>query len=131
MPEKLKMSAIVPAEPKEVYTAWLDSKAHGEFTGGEAKIEPKVNGKFTAWDGYIEGTTVKLEPYERIVQKWRTSDFADDDPDSDLEVNLEEAKGGTRITIIHTNIPDGQSGEYKEGWEDYYFLPMKEFFKKK
>lgn len=131
MVESITVSAILPASQKRVYEAWLNSREHGEFTGGSANIEPKVGGAFTAWDGYISGRTRELEPFARIIQSWRTTEFPKASPDSQLEVLLGEAKGGTKIALIHTGIPDGQAAEYKKGWEDYYFKPMKEYFARK
>jgi uncharacterized protein YndB with AHSA1/START domain len=128
MSESLKVSTVLPASPEKVYTAWLDSEAHGRFTGGKAEIDPTVGGAFTAWDGYIQGVTLELEPFRRILQSWRTDDFPAGSPDSRLEVLLEAVEGGTRITLVHTEIPDGQSAEYKQGWLDYYFAPMGEYF---
>ena len=129
MTEKLKMSATISAKPEEIYEAWLDSKKHSEMTGSKAKVEPRINGKFTAWDGYIEGKTIEMEPSKRIVQKWRTTDFPSGSPDSTVEILLEKVEKGTKIVLIHTKIPDGQKDEYKQGWKDFYFEPMKEYFK--
>ncbi len=117
----------VPTSPQDVYDAWMSSERHTAMTGGEASIEPRVDGAFTAWDGYIEGRTLALEPARRIVQAWRTSDFRPDDPDSEIEVTLEPVAGGTRITLRHSKIPDGQTG-YEQGWRDNYFDPMREYF---
>jgi activator of HSP90 ATPase len=126
--DSLKVSAVIPAEPKAIYSAWMSSKGHGEMTGSPAKVTARVGSRFSAWDGYISGTTLKLTPHSRIVQSWRTTDFADEDPDSMLEVLLEHAKSGTRVTLIHTKIPAGHAAEYKKGWIDFYFKPMKEYF---
>ena len=122
------MSAVVAAEPKAVYAAWMSSKGHGEMTGSGAKITAKVGSAFTAWDGYISGKTLELEPGSRIVQSWRTTDFESNEPDSHLEVLLEKAKGGTKVTLVHTNIPAGHGPEYRKGWLDFYFKPMKDYF---
>ncbi len=130
MPEKIKMSAVIPATPKEIYNAWLNSKAHSDFTGGAAKIDPKLKGKFTAWDDYISGTNIELVPHKKIVQAWRTTEFPDKHPDSILEVILEPVPKGTKVTFIHSEIPDGQSEDYKKGWKDFYFTPMKKYFSK-
>jgi len=100
------------------------------MTGSAAKVTGKVGGKFTAWDGYIFGRTLELEPDRRIVQAWRTSEFPDNAPNSRLEVLLVETKTGTRVTLIHTEIPKGQADSYKQGWEDFYFKQMKEYFGK-
>lgn len=131
MPESLKVSAVLPASPKSVYEAWMSSQEHGKFTGGKAVIDPKKGGNFTAWDGYIQGKNLELVPGRKIVQSWRTAEFPSRSPDSRLEVLLEKAKDGTKITIFHTNIPDGQGERYRQGWLDYYFKPMKGYFGEK
>jgi len=115
-------------DPETLYRAWLDSKIHADFTGYTAQIEPVVNGKFIIWDNYISGKTQKLEPFKKIVQLWRTTEFPEDSPDSVLELKFEEIKGGTKLILSHSNIPDGQGKDYKKGWKEFYFEPMKEYF---
>lgn len=127
--DSLKVSAAIPASPEVVYAAWLSNKEHGAMTNTPAaRISARVGGKFTAGGGYMWGTTLELDPPKRIAQSWRTTEFPEDAPDSRLEVILEEAKGGTRITIIQTEIPSGQGASYRQGWIDYYFTPMKRYF---
>jgi activator of HSP90 ATPase len=65
------------------------------------------------------------------VQSWRTSEFAEGDADSRLEVLLAPVKRGTNVTLRHSNIPAGQGASYKSGWVEHYFAPMKEYFGKK
>jgi len=124
------ISAIIPATPSDIFKAWLSSKGHTAMTDSPAKVNGRVGGKFTAWDGYIFGSTLELTPNQRIVQAWRTSEFPDDAPDSRLEILLEEAADGTKVTITHTNMPEDQVDSYKQGWEDFYFKPMREYFRK-
>jgi uncharacterized protein YndB with AHSA1/START domain len=123
-----RVSTLVSALPERVYSAWLDSGAHTAFTGGEAKIDPTIGGKFTAWDGYIQGRTVELLQGRRIVQIWRTKEFPSGSADSRLEIQFEAAEGGTRVTILHSNIPLGHGERYKNGWHDNYFNPMRDYF---
>ena len=98
------------------------------MTGSPAKADGRAGGDFTAWDGYIWGTFLELEKNRRILQSWRTSEFPEETDDSRVEVLLEDANRGTKLTLIHTDIPVGQADEYKQGWEDFYFKPMKEYF---
>ena len=117
----------IKATAKEIYTSWLNSEGHTKMTGGAATTSDVIGGNFTAWDGYIEGKNLALEPYERIVQSWRTSQFEESEEDSQIEVLLNEVDGQTELTLIHTNVPE--SGEhYKKGWENHYFQPMKTYF---
>jgi activator of HSP90 ATPase len=127
--EKLKMGEDFSAPVEKLYNAWINSEEHSQFTGAGAEIDPVIGGKFTAWDGYISGVTLELDPPKRILQHWRTTEFPEDAPDSLLEILFQPVTGGTKITLVHTEIPDGQAQSYREGWEDYYFTPMKEYFK--
>ena len=128
MDNSFEISILLPASPERLFDAWLDSKEHSAFTGGKAKIQPKEGGKFTAWDGYILGKTIKLEPYRRIVQTWRTTEFPDGRPDSRLEILFEEVAEGTKLTLKHSRLPQGQAEMYHQGWFDNYFEPMKKYF---
>ena len=124
------VSATIPATPKQVYDAWLSSKGHTQMTEAAAKASARVGGAFTAWDGYISGKNLKLKPGKQIVQSWRTTEFAASDPDSQIEVLLEKAPRGTKLTLRHTNVPDGHT-TYRTGWRTHYFEPMKKYFKAK
>jgi activator of HSP90 ATPase len=129
MAESFEVSSFFPGISAErVYNAWMESKTHSAATGSPAHISPGVGGEFSAWDGYISGKNLEVEPHRRILQSWRTTEFPEDSPDSLLEILLEEVEGGTQLTLIHTGIPDGQGGDYRQGWEDYYFKPMQEYF---
>jgi activator of HSP90 ATPase len=127
MPIKFTVSATIPATPKQVYDAWLSSKGHAAMTGSPARISAKSGGKFSAWDGYITGHNLKLLPGKRIVQAWRTTEFAASDPDSQIDIELEATPRGSSLTLRHSNIPQGQP-DYRSGWSECYFLPMKDYF---
>ena len=127
MAEQLKMTTVINASPRKVYAAWLDPRAHSAFTGSKATGGSRVGDAFTAWDGYILGVHLELEPGRRIVQSWRTSDFPPGSEDSRLEIVLLEVAGKTRLTLTQSNIPDGQAEQYREGWEDFYFAPLAKF----
>jgi hypothetical protein len=47
-----------------------------------------------------------------------------------VEVLLEEVEGGTRLTLTHSDMPEDQIESYRQGWEEFYFLPMQKHFKK-
>jgi uncharacterized protein YndB with AHSA1/START domain len=128
MADSFTVSDLIPASPERIYSAWLDATTHTAMTGGAATVEARVGGRFTAWDGYIEGTTLELSPGRKIVQAWRSADFPEGAGTSRLEIALEAADGGTRVTLHHTEIPAGQGGDYEQGWRDHYFAPMRKYF---
>lgn len=131
MSDTIRMSITLPASPAAISKAWLNAEEHSAFTGAQATVEPGVGGRFTAWDGYISGTTVEVDPGKRIVQRWRTTEFPEGSPDSIVEITFEAVQGGTRVSLDHREIPDGQGPIYEKGWEDFYFKPMREYFRAK
>lgn len=115
-------------KPMRIYEAFLDGKKHSEMTGGKATASDKVGGKFTAWDGYISGTNLELEPGKKIVQDWQTTEWPEGAAPSLLEWDFVEKDGGTEVTMTHSKVPAEQTESYKQGWTDYYWTPMKEYF---
>ena len=126
----IRQKTFVPATPDEVYDAFIDAKKHSAFTGSKATSDPKVGGKFAAWDGYISGKNLELERGKKIVQEWSTTDWPDASPPSKLELTFKNTKGGTEISMIHSNVPPEQADDLAEGWVEFYWKPLKEYFTK-
>lgn len=127
---EFELTITLPAAPEQIFDAWMSGEGHSQMTGSLAQVKKRSGGKFSAWDGYIWGVTLEMERPSRIVQAWRTSEFPKESPDSRVEILLEKTKSGTRLRLRHSNIPDGQVENYKQGWKDFYFKPMKKHFKK-
>ena len=128
MKNEFTLTAEFNTSADKIYKAYVSTQGHTLMTGSPAKVVGKTNGDFTAWDGYIWGTFLELEENKRITQAWRTREFPEEAPDSRVEILLEETNGKTKLTLVHTDIPAGQEDDYKKGWEDFYFKPMREFF---
>ena len=124
---EFEISGVIPATPDAVYAAWLNSDGHAKMTGSPAVASREVGAAFAAWDGYIQGRNLELEPPRRLLQSWRTSEFEESDEDSLLEVLLERVANGTRVTIRHSRLPD-HGMQYKQGWVDAYLTPMVAYF---
>ena len=125
----IQQSVTFKAAAHEVYEALMDSKKHAVFTGSKCSISREVNGKFTAFDEYIEGTNLELSPDSKIVQSWRASDWPEGHY-SNAQYLLKEGPGGTSLTFTQTGVPEEFYEDIKHGWHDYYWTPMKEMLEK-
>ena len=121
------LTTKIKATPKQIFKSWLSTQRHTKMIGSPAFVSDKVGETFTAGEGYISGSNIELEPYKRIVQSWRSSDFKDDESDSQIEILLSEEDEETTLTLKHTNVPES-GDQYKTGWEEHYFAPMKAYF---
>ncbi len=130
MKGSFQLKEIFTIEPSVFFHAWLNSQEHSLMTGGEAICGNNVGDEFTAWDGYISGKNISLILDQEINQSWRTSEFKDSDEDSELSIRIIEIPEGCEVILSHKNIPEGQA-DYKQGWIDHYFNPMKTYFHSK
>jgi activator of HSP90 ATPase len=128
--ETIRQKVLIPATLTEVYEAFVDAKKHSKFTGSKATCDPKVGGQFTAWGGYISGKNLELEGGKRIVQEWLTTEWPEGQPPSRLELNFKKAEGGTELSMVHSGVPAEQAADVAQGWIDFYWDPLKEYFKK-
>ncbi len=124
----IKQTVFLPAKPAQVYEALLDAKVHSAFTGSRATCNRRTGGKFSAYDGYIQGTIKNLEADRRIVQEWQTTEWPEGAPPSTVEFTFKAKDDGTELTMVHSEVPEEQAESYRQGWTEYYWNPLKEYF---
>lgn len=125
----IKQEVHINARPEEVYDAYVDAKKHAKFTGAKVKFDAKVGGKFSAWDGCLEGENLELVDGKKIVQKWGDNDWPEGHY-STLTIVLEAEGDGTKLVLTQENVPDDKYDDIDDGWHQYYWNPMREYFKK-
>ena len=135
--KNIKQAPSFPTDPQTVFKAWMDSKSHSAMLGdGQAKINSRVGGSFSIWDGAIVGKTLQIDPKKRrIVQSWRYSydDWPKDKPSKiTLEFIIDKSNPEhTRLRFWHSGIPEKYAVDIAKGWKDYYWKPMRAYFSKK
>src|SRR5580765_6222629 len=128
--KSINQTVVVSARPLDVYEAFVNARKHAAFTNSPATGTARVGAKFTAWDGYISGVHRRLVKGRRIVQDWQTSQWPEGAPPSKLELTFTRVQRGTAIRMHHSNVPAEQAASYRQGWVDYYWTPLKAYFRK-
>lgn len=59
------------------------------------------------------------------MQEWSTTDWPPGAAPSRLELILEPKGTGTELTMIHTGVPAAQAKSLKQGWQDFYWVPLR------
>jgi activator of HSP90 ATPase len=130
MLKTIEQSVRFSSTSQELYDIYIDPKRHAEVTGGEVKISSKPGSKFRAFDGALTGGMLYTVPGQLVVQRWRSKMFFDDDHDSILILRfVQEAKRG-RIDLVHANVPKQDNLGVSQGWEKYYWRPLRVYLKK-
>lgn len=116
---------IVPAHPEEVYLALTNPATIHLWTGEEAEMSTEVGSEFSLWEGSITGKNLEFEEGKKIVQQWY---FGDQEEPSIVTIKLHPAKEGTSVELRHSNIPDNDYEDIKEGWDNLYFGSLIDFY---
>jgi activator of HSP90 ATPase len=127
----IRQRVTIPAPPEAVYKALTNARLHAGFTEASATGPARAGYRFTAWDGYIEGKHLVLQPGRRIVQEWSTSQWPKGCSASLLELRLRAAKTGTELTMVQCGVPASQARSLRSGWAEYYWKPLRAWFAKR
>lgn len=117
----------LPTTPDQVYLALTVPTTIYLWTGAEAIMSTEPNSEFSLWNGDICGKNVSFEENKKIVQNWYFEGITND---SIVTFKLHPGKkaGTTSVELIHTNIPDDDYEDFAQGWDEYYFGALQEFF---
>lgn len=127
----LRQQATFSCSPLELYEILMNSKKHGEITGGKAKISNKIPGQFEVFDGYVHGYNIELVPGKKIIQAWHFSeDGWPEDHFSICTFQLNKIKGGTKLIFTQKGIPIHKYTSLQEGWKQYYWESLKRYLLK-
>jgi activator of HSP90 ATPase len=131
MTRAVQQSVKLPASPEELYRTFLDSKKHTAMTSMPAKITAKVGGKWSAFGGSIWGRNIMFIPGKMVVQSWRSRAFEKSDADSILVVTFTKVPGGSRVDLVHVNVPEQDHKGVTDGWRQYYWGPWRKYLARK
>ncbi|MGB5911777.1 MAG: SRPBCC family protein [Promethearchaeia archaeon] len=129
--KSIEQEIIIKCSPHDIYGAFMDSKKHSKFTESKAKISREIGGSFSIYEGAINGENVELIQDKKIVQTWRSE--GENWPKgyySTITLILEPVDQGTLIKFKHADIPEAAYESVKEGWDLYYWDPLKDMLEK-
>ena len=119
---------FIQATPEQVFDAYVQPAVAASVIGGECTGDAQAGADFTQWNGYILGKHLELVRGERVVQEWTTTEWPKGAPPSRVELQLSGTGGGTELTMTHSSVPSEQAEDYRQGWIDYYWTPMRAHF---
>jgi activator of HSP90 ATPase len=127
--DHLTLETTLNASCSKIFNDWLNAESHEAFTGGEVEISAKEGTSYTAWDGYISGEILELTENQTIKMTWRTSEFDGSEEDSIVTLNFKKISDNKSLmTLSQTNMPSGTKQKYTDGWHEFYFEPMQNFY---
>lgn len=121
--KNIKKHYLIKAAVEDVFTALTNPLTIEMWTGAPAIMIPEAGTEFSLWDGDITGTNLEIIPNKLLKQQW---DFEGEDGTSVVAITLSSEGKDTRIELLHLDIPDQAFENIVDGWDRYYFRPLKE-----
>jgi activator of HSP90 ATPase len=122
----IKQHYFINATPEEVFSAITNPFTIELWSGYPAIMEAKEGTEFSIFDGDISGRNIKITENLQLVQEWY---FGERPEQSIVTIDLKPHQMGTKVILEHTNIPDEELENFNEGWNEYYWGAIREFFK--
>jgi activator of HSP90 ATPase len=116
---------IISAPPEELYIALTNPATLQLWTGEKAEMSTVPGSEFSLWEESIVGRNLEFAEGRKIVQQWY---FGEQEEDSIVTIILHPHKQGTSVELRHTNIPDEDYENIKEGWDESYFGALAAFY---
>ena len=115
----------IDAKPETVFAFFTDPEKLKRWLAVEATLDPRPGGvchqTHQGADGlyYMRGEFVEVSPPERVVFTWgfTNPEIGVDPGGSVVEVTLEERDGGTRVRLVHRDLPAAERGDHDRGWD--------------
>jgi activator of HSP90 ATPase len=125
--KNLQQTYSIRAPIKKVWQALTEPKIINAWGGGPAKMQDKEGTDFSLWGGDILGKNVKVTNEKELVQEWQEKEW---EKPSLVSFELSPTAKGTKLILIHKNIPDSRLVDIGQGWKDYYLGPLKDYLEK-
>jgi len=121
--KNIKKTYLIKTSVEDVFTALTNPLTIELWSGSPAVMTPEAGTEFSLWDGEITGTNLEIIKNHLIRQKW---DFEGEEGTSVVTLTLNPEGKHTRVELLHTEIPDEAFPNIADGWDRYYFKPLKE-----
>jgi uncharacterized protein YndB with AHSA1/START domain len=114
----------IAARPETVFEFFTDPALLLRWKGLEARLEPHPGGIYRVVvneRSTVRGEFVEVEPPSRLVFTWgfEETDGLLPAGASTVEVTLTPEDGGTRLRLVHRDLPEPARARHREGWDHF------------
>jgi uncharacterized protein YndB with AHSA1/START domain len=122
MADPIRASIYIDAEPDRVFSYFTRPEAMVRWMGDFARLDPTPGGEFAVdIKGVpVRGRYLEVEPPTRLLISWGHAGSDRLPPGtSTLEVRLRPERHGTRVDIVHSDLPEPEASRHVRGWQHF------------
>ena len=122
MTDQFVTEVDLPASAEEVFQHLTDPAAMVRWMGQHATLQPVTGGAFEVdINGVpVRGQYLEIDPPRRVLVSWGVAGSAELPPGTtEVEFTLTAIPAGTRLRLVHRNLPPGQDEVHAAGWQHF------------
>mmetsp|Transcript_40416 Transcript_40416/g.49019 ORF Transcript_40416/g.49019 Transcript_40416/m.49019 type:complete len:346 (+) Transcript_40416:128-1165(+) len=131
----IKLTEKFYCRPIDIFGVMTDVPRIQTFTQSPAEFDASPGGKFSMFGGSVQGINVELVPGEKMVQKWRFSNW-EEGYYSMVTITFKEPEpGNTILSLVQEGVPEedafGNHSVYDQtenGWKNLIFHKIRSIF---
>lgn len=119
-----RSSVEIAATPERVFEYLVTAAGITAWMGDWAQVEPTPGGEFSVnIAGYgARGVFLEVDRPRRVTVSWGFEGSETLPPGSStVSFELSATGDGTRLEVVHTDLPEGEMPGHVDGWE--HFVP--------
>ena len=117
-----RASIDIAATPERVFEFLTTDNGMTSWMGQWASLEPVPGGQFAVdIAGYpARGMFLEVDPPRRVIVSWGFAGSETLPPGaSTVSFQLTSISSGTRVEVVHTDLPEGDVPGHAAGWEHF------------
>jgi uncharacterized protein YndB with AHSA1/START domain len=115
-------SIDIAASPEVVFDHLVTPEGMLAWMGERAELDPTPGGSFAVDIGgtLIRGEYLEVDPHRRVRVSWGVAG-SDEFPSgsSTVEFTLFATDTGTRLDLVHRDIPEARAAMHQQGWQHF------------
>ncbi len=127
MPRTITLAASLPATPHRLYDMYLDPEQHSAFTGARSRSRPSPVPSFRPSTGPFPARSCTSSQNGSSSRNGDSVNFPAEAIDSILVLTFWPEGKGTRIELVHVNVPEEDFAGISEGWVKFYWNPWRAY----
>ncbi|KAA0019493.1 SRPBCC family protein [Antrihabitans cavernicola] len=115
-------SVEIEAHPDVVFDYLVTEAGMNAWMGQTATLDPRAGGEFAVGiaGAAVRGRYLEVERPHRVVVSWGMAGSTDLPPGaSTVAFTLTPIAIGTRVDLLHSNLPDAQLDGHNDGWTHF------------
>jgi uncharacterized protein YndB with AHSA1/START domain len=125
--QNIHKSELIAAPIDRVWAALTDAQTVGTWMKDTSvEIDLQISGEYKIFSGSIAGLFLQILPPTELAYTWKPVKSRRRWRDSVVEWKLAPEGDGTRVNLVHRDLPNQtERDSHDDGWDIFWLWPMK------